>query len=139
MHCPFCGSTQVQLHSVVCADGTKHIHLRHMGSVDGRFMQGSSYGTQYTALAQNCAAPAPPSPMPFMVALGFGGLVIYWGAIEHFPYINWKWFLGGLAVIGVAWFLLKSWITEAKEYGAAKKRWQRTFFCYGCGQSHMKD
>jgi hypothetical protein len=66
--------------------------------------------------------------MPLVVAFGFGSLVAYWGAIKHFPRINWQWTLGGLAQIGVGWLLLKAWVKEAKDYSAARRRWPERFW-----------
>jgi len=139
LQCPFCGTTHVQPHAVIHADGTQRVQLNHVGAVDGQFMQASSSGTQMTALAQHCAPPSPVSPMPFVVAFGFGSLVVYWGAIEHFPRINWQWTLGGLALIGVGWLLFKGWAKEAQDYSTAKRRWQNTWFCHACGRSHVRD
>jgi hypothetical protein len=134
--CPFCGSSHVQLHPVVHAAGTQHMHLNHSGVVDGRFMQGASHGTQYSALAQHCAPPAPPSPMPFLIAYGLGGMLSY-QAFTNYGGIQWKWVFSGALVVAIGWGLMKAWHHAANEYGLEKQRWQNTRFCHGCGQSHM--
>ena len=134
--CPFCGSSNVQLHAVVHADGTQHMQITHSGVVNGRFAQGVSHGTQFSALAQHCAPPAPPSPMPFVTAYGLGGFTC-WQALTNFSGIEWKWVLGGVALLAVGWILTKAWHHDAKEYMAAKQRWQTTLFCHGCGGSHV--
>ena len=78
MQCPNCGSTNIQPMAVVHAAGTQHVHATHTAiTSDGQFVQGSSQGTQSTVLAQHCAPPAPPSPLPFLGAYGIGGIVIY--------------------------------------------------------------
>lgn len=149
MQCPFCGSAQIQSHPVVYAAGSQSVQLNHVGTVDGQLVQGFSHGTQRTALAQRCAPPAPPSPMPFVVAYGMGGLIMYLSfetcslvsqqcAFRGLATVDWKWTLGGLAVVGVGWLLMKSWYQETKVYSAAKQCWQNTWFCHGCGQSHTR-
>ena len=151
LQCPSCGSTQVQPHAVVHADGTQRIRLDHAGTVGGEFAQVTSYGTQTTALAQHCAPPAPPSPMPFVIAYGIGGVLIYMAmtvcpllarecvyvgtaALRH----NWKQATVGLGVIAVGWLLMKAWYLQAQAYNAAKRQWQNTWFCHACGRSHVR-
>jgi hypothetical protein len=78
MQCPSCGSTHIQPMAVVHAGGTQQFHATHTAvTSDGQFVQGSSQGSQSTALAQHCAPPAPPSPLPFIGAYGMGGIIIY--------------------------------------------------------------
>ena len=104
-----------------------------------------------TALAQHCAPPAPPSPMPFVIAYGIGAVLIYMAmtvcpllarecgyvgmsALRH----NWKQAAGGLGVIAVGWLLMKAWYQQAQVYNAAKRQWQNTWFCHACGRSHVR-
>lgn len=134
--CPFCGGSQVQPHPVVHANGTQHVQLNHIGVVNGRLAEGVSHGTQLTALAQHCAPPAPPSPMPFVIAYGLGGL-IGWHALNNPFGIEWLWVMGGAALLAVGWILMKAWHHDAKEYTTAKQRWYNTVFCHGCGKSHL--
>jgi hypothetical protein len=152
MQCPSCGSTHIQPLAVVHADGTRHFHANHTAvSSDGQFVQGSSQGSQATMLAQHCAPPAPPSPMPFIGAYGVGGVVIYASmtvcpllarecvfvgiaALRH----NWKQVAVGFGLIAVGWLLMKAWRAQAKAYSAAKRQWQITWFCHGCGQRHLR-
>ena len=81
MQCPNCSSTNIQPMAVVHAGGTQHFHATHTAvTSDGQFVQGSSQGSQATVLAQHCAPPAPPSPLPFVIAYGLGSAVIYHAA-----------------------------------------------------------
>ena len=152
MQCPSCGSTHIQPMAVVHAGGTQHFHATHTAvTSDGQFVQGSSQGSQSTVLAQHCAPPAPPSPMPFVIAYGIGAVLIYMAmtvcpllarecgyvgmsALRH----NWKQAAGGLGVIAVGWLLMKAWYQQAQAYNAAKRQWQNTWFCYACGRSHVR-
>lgn len=152
MQCPNCGSTHIQPHTVVHTSGTQHFHATHTAvTSDGKLMQGRSQGSQATLLAQHCAPPAPPSPMPFIVAYGVGGIFIYmsltvcpllarecvfvgWAALRY----NWKQAAVGLGIIAVGWLLMKGWHAQTKAYSAAKRQWQSTWFCHGCGQSHFR-
>lgn len=150
MQCPICGSTHIQPLAVVYADGTQHFHASHTAvTSSGQFVLGSSHGSQATALAQQCSPPAPPSPMPFVIAYGMGGLITYLSMTVcstrsnecrylGFAQIDWKWTFGGLAIIGLGWLLMKGWHLQAKAYSAAKRQWQNTWFCHGCGQSHQR-
>lgn len=152
LQCPFCGTTDVQPHAVIYADGTQRIQLNHVGAVDGQFMHASSSGTQMTALAQHCAPPAPPSPMPFIATYGIGGVVLYLSmtvcpllsrecvfvgavALRHY----WKQAFVGLTILAVGWLLMKSWYSQTRTYSVAKRRWQNTWFCHACGRSHLRD
>lgn len=152
MQCPSCGSTHIQPMAVVHADGTGQFHATHSAvTSDGQFVQGSSHGAQSTALAQHCAPPAPPSPLPFIGAYGIGGIVIYMSMTvcpllaRECVYVgmaglrhNWKQAALGLGLIALGWLLMKGWHAQAKAYGAAKLRWQSTWFCHTCGQTHQR-
>lgn len=150
MQCPRCGGSHIQPMAVVHADGTQQFQTVHTAfTSDGQFVQGHSQGSQATLLAQHCAPPAPPSPMPFVIAYGMGGLITYLSMTVCSTRTNecrylglaqtdWKWTLGGLAIIGLGWLLMKGWYAEAQSYGAEKRRWQNTWFCHGCGQSHLR-
>jgi len=150
MQCPACGSTHIQPHAVIHADGTHHFQASHTAvTSDGRFVQGSSQGAQTSRLAQHCAPPAPPSPMPFVLAYGGGGLLVY-GSMSRCSWItnecafygpnfaNWHWTLGGLAIIGLGWLLMKGWHQQAQAYTATKRQWQNTWFCHACGGNHTR-
>ena len=153
MQCPSCGSTHIQPMAVVYAGGTQHFHATHMAvTSDGQFVQGSSQGSQSTALAQHCAPPAPPSPLPFIGAYGIGGIVIYMSMTvcpllaRECVYVgmaglryNWKQAAVGLGLIALGWLLMKGWRTQAKVYSAAKRQWQSTWFCHTCGQAHLRN
>lgn len=152
MQCPSCGSTHIQPMAVVHAGGTQHFHATHAAvTSDGQFVQGSSQGSQSTALAQHCAPPAPPSPLPFIGAYGIGGIIIYMSMTvcpllaRECVYVglaglryNWKQAAVGLGLIALGWLLMKGWRTQARVYSAAKRQWQSTWFCHGCGQSHVQ-
>lgn len=154
MQCPSCGGTHIQPLAVVHADGTHQFHANHTAvSSDGQFMQGISQGSQATMLAQYCAPPAPPSPMPFVIAYGLGGAVVYHAATVCDLFergcrlgmssmalliYNWKQAAIGLGLIALGWLLMKGWHVQAKAYSAAKRQWQNTWFCHGCGQRHLR-
>jgi hypothetical protein len=153
MQCPSCGSTHIQPMAVVHAGGTQHFHATHTAvNSDGQFVQGSSQGSQSTALAQHCAPPAPPSPLPFIGAYGIGGIIIYMSMTvcpllaRECVYVgmaglryNWKQAAVGLGLIALGWLLMKGWRTQAKVYSAAKRQWQSTWFCHTCGQAHLRN
>ena len=153
MQCPSCGSTHIQPMAVVHAGGTQQFHATHTAvTSDGQLVQGSSQGSQSTALAQHCAPPAPPSPLPFIGAYGIGGIIIYMSMTvcpllaRECVYVgmaglryNWKQAAVGLGLIVLGWLLMKGWRTQAKAYSAAKRRWQRTWFCHACSQAHQRD
>lgn len=151
MQCPSCGSTNIQRLAVVHANGTQHFQASHLAvTSDGQFVQGSSHGSQATMLARQSAPPAPPSPMPFVMAYGFGGLITYLSVTvcssrtnvcryQGFSQADWKWTLGGLAIMGLGWLLMKGWYSQAKVYGIAKRQWQNTWFCHGCGHAHLRE
>lgn len=154
MQCPRCGSPHIQPMAVVHADGTQHFQAEHIAfTSNGQFAQGSSHGSQATLLAQHCAPPSPPSPVPFVVSLALGCAVIYHAStscdvfqrscrldmsvvamLAH----NWKEALAGLGLVAVGWLLMKAWHVQAKDYSAAKDQWRKTWFCHGCGQSHQR-
>jgi hypothetical protein len=98
-------------------------------------------GLQSTALAQHCAPPAPPSPLPFIMR----GLVErrssrYMSMTARCWHVRVCPFGGPdlqleasgsrLGVIALGWLLMKGWRTQAKAYSAAKRQWQRTWFCH---------
>ena len=153
MQCPTCGSTNIQPMAVVHTAGTQHVHATLAAvTSDGQFVQGSSQGTQSTALAQHCAPPAPPSPSPFLGAYGIGGIVIYMSMTvcpllaHECVYVgmaglryNWKQAAIGLGIIALGWLLMKGWHAQAKAYSAAKRQWQSSWFCHACGQAHQRD
>ena len=153
MQCPNCSSTNIQPMAVVHAGGTQHFHATHTAMTsDGQFVQGSSQGSQATVLAQHCAPPAPPSPLPFIGAYGIGGIVIYMSMTvcpllaRECVYVgmaglryNWKQAAVGLGLIALGWLLMKGWRTQAKVYSAAKRQWQSTWFCHTCGQAHLRN
>ena len=102
-------------------------------------------------LAQHCAPPSPPSPLPFIGAYGIGGIVIYMSMTvcpllaRECVYVglaglgyNWKQAAVGVGLIALGWLLMKGWRTQAKAYSAAKRRWQSTWFCHACGQAHQR-
>lgn len=152
LECPNCSSTTIQPLAVVHASGTQYFHASHTAvTSDGQLVQGSSHGSQATMLAQLCAPPTPPSPMPFIGAYGIGGIVVYlsmmvcpllarecvfvgMAALLH----NWEQAAVGLAIMGLGWLLMKGWHSQAKVYRAAKHQWQNTWFCHHCGQSHLR-
>lgn len=154
MQCPNCGSANIQPMAVVHAGGTQHFHATHTAvTSDGQFVQGSTQGSQATMLAQHCAPPAPPSPIPLVAAYGLGGAVVYHAATGCDLFergcrvgmsamalllYNWKQAAIGLSLIALGWLLMKGWHAQAKAYSAAKRRWQRTWFCHACGQSHLR-
>ena len=152
MQCPSCGSTHIQPMAVVHAGGTQQFHATHTAvTSDGQFVQGSSHGSQSTALAQHCAPPAPPSPLPFIGAYGIGGIVIYMSMTvcpllaRECVYVglaglgyNWKQAAVGVGLIALGWLLMKGWHAQAKAYSAAKRQWQSTWFCHTCGQAHQR-
>ena len=153
MLCPSCGSTHIQPMAVVHAGGTQHFHATHSAiTSDGQFVQSSSQGSQSTALAQHCAPPAPPSPLPFIGAYGIGGTIIYMSMTvcqllaRECVYVgmaglryNWKQAAVGLGLIALGWLLMKGWRIQAKVYSAAKRQWQSTWFCHTCGQAHLRN
>jgi hypothetical protein len=129
MQCPSCGSTHIQPMAVVHAGGTQQFHATHTAvTSDGQFVQGSSQGSQSTALAQHCAPPAPPSPMPFIIALGLGGAIVYHAhGVRPFErgcrvgmsflallIYNWKQAAVGIGLIALGWLLMKGWHAQAK-------------------------
>lgn len=152
MSCPNCGGTNTEPLPVVHSNGSQHFQSTHTAvSSDGQFIQGYSQGSQSSLLAQHCAPPAPPSPMPFIATYGIGGVVLYLSmtvcpllarecvfvgavALRHY----WKQALVGLAIIAVGWLLMKGWYSQTKTYRVAKRRWQSSWFCYGCGRSHFR-
>lgn len=152
MQCPSCGSTHIQPMAVVHTGGTQQFHATHTAvTSDGQIVQGSSQGSQSTALAQHCAPPAPPSPLPFIAAYGIGGIVIYMSMTvcpllaRECVYVglaglryNWKQAAVGVGLIALGWLLMKGWRTQAKVYSAAKRQWQSTWFCHRCGQAHHR-
>ena len=152
MQCPSCGSTHIQPVAVVHAGGTQHFQASHTAvTSDGQFVQGSNQGSQSTALAQHCAPPAPPSPLPFIGAYGIGGIIIYMSMTvcpllaRECVYVgmaglryNWKQAAVGLGLIALGWLLMKGWHAQAKAYSAAKRQWQSTWFCHACGQAHQR-
>ncbi len=153
MQCPICGSTHIQPMSVVHADGTQHFRATHTAVTSGgQFVQGSSQGSQSTVLAQHCAPPAPPSPMPFVGAYGIGGIVIYM-SMTVCPFLarecvyvgmaglrhNWKQATVGLGLLALGWLLMRGWHAQAKAYSAAKRQWQNTWFCHGCGHQYLQE
>ena len=121
MQCPSCGSTHIQPMAVVHAGGTQQFYATHTAvTSDGQFVQGSSQGSQSTALAQHCAPPAPPSPLPFIGAYGIGGIIIYMSMTvcpllaRECVYVgmaglryNWKQAAVGLGLIALGWLLMK--------------------------------
>ena len=154
MQCPTCGSTNIQPMAVVHAAGTQHFHATHTAvTSDGQFVQGSSQGSQATVLAQHCAPPSPPSPLPFVIAYGLGCAVVYhaatvcdlfergcrvgMSAMALLVY-NWQQAAVGLGLIALGWLLMKGWHVQAKAYSAAKRQWQSTWFCHACGQVHQR-
>ena len=155
MQCPNCSSTNIQPMAVVHAGGTQHFHATHTAvTSDGQFVQGSSQGSQATVLAQHCAPPAPPSPLPFVIAYGLGSAVIYHAAtvcdlfergcrvgmsVLALLAYNWKQAGVGLGLIALGWLLMKGWHAQAKVYSAAKRQWQNTWFCHTCGQAHLRN
>lgn len=153
MQCPSCGSAHIQPMAVVHAGGTQQLHATHTAvTSDGQFVQGSSRGFQSTALAQHCAPPAPPSPLPFIGAYGIGGIVIYMSMTvcpllaRECVYVglaglryNWKQAAVGVGLIALGWLLMKGWHVQAKAYSAAKRQWQSTWFCHTCGQAHLRN
>lgn len=139
MECPFCSSTDIQSHAVVRAEGTHHISISHSGSVGGQSAHGYSHGTQYSDLARQCAPPSPPTPLPFVIAFGFSGAIIYGAAFKEFPHIYWQATFTGLAGMVVGWLLFKFFRVQNKEYVANKMHWLKSWFCHGCGQSHTRD
>ncbi len=153
MQCPTCGSTNIQPMAVVHTAGTQQVHATLTAvTSDGQFVQGSSQGTQSTALAQHCAPPAPPSPLPFLGAYGIGGIVIYMSMTvcpllaHECVYVgmaglryNWKQAAICLGIIALGWLLMKGWHAQAKAYSAAKRQWQSSWFCHACGQAHQRD
>ena len=152
MQCPSCGSTHIQPMAVVHSGGTQQFHATHTAvTSDGQFVQGISQGSLSTALAQHCAPPAPPSPLRFIGAYGIGGIIIYMSMTvcpllaRECVYVglaglsyNWKQAAVGLGLIVLGWLLMKGWRTQARVYSAAKRQWQSTWFCHGCGQSHVQ-
>ena len=152
MQCPSCGSTHIQPMAVVHAGGTQQFHATHTAvTSDGQFVQGCSEGSQSTALAQHCAPPAPPSPLPFIGAYGIGGIIIYMSMTvcpllaRECVYVglaglryNWKQAAVGVGLIALGWLLMKGWHAQAKAYSAAKRQWQSTWFCHTCGQAHQR-
>ena len=95
--------------------------------------------------------PAPPSPLPFIGAYGIGGIIIYMSMTvcpllaRECVYVgmaglryNWKQAAVGIGVIALGWLLMKGWHAQAKAYSAAKRQWQRTWFCHTCGQAHQR-
>lgn len=153
MQCPSCGGTHIQPMAVVHAGGTQQFHATHTAvTSDGQFVQGRSQGSQSTALAQHCAPPAPPSPLPFIGAYGIGGIIIYMSMTvcpllaRECVYVglaglryNWKQAAVGLGLIALGWLLMKGWHAQAKVYSAAKRQWQNTWFCHTCGQAHLRN
>lgn len=149
LQCPFCASEQVQPHAVVHAHGTQTINMQHSAVHNGQLLQARSTGIGQSSLAQHCQPPAPPSPMPFVIAYGIGTLVTYLAFQFCQPFTNkcsfslqhaeWIEALIGLAIVGVGFLLMKSWYGDAQAYHAAKKQWQQTWFCHTCGQSHVRD
>lgn len=152
MQCPSCGGTHIQPMAVVHAGGTQQFHATHTAvTSDGQFVQGSIQGSQSTALAQHCAPPAPPSPLPFIGAYGIGGIIIYMSMTvcpllaRECVYVglaglryNWKQAAVGIGVIALGWLLMKGWHAQAKAYSAAKRQWQSTWFCHTCAQAHRR-
>lgn len=151
MTCPICGSASIQPFAVIHENGTQHFNATHTAMTsDGHFVQGTSHGTQATILAQRCAPPVPPSPMPFIGAYGIGAFLVYTALTVCPVWLNkcvyvglsalrytWKEAAVGLCIVGLGWFLMKGWHALAKEYNVAKRRWQNTWFCHSCGQSHV--
>ena len=90
--------------------------------------------------------------MLFIVAYGIGGIIIYLsmmicpllGSREcvfvglSALRLNWKQAAVGIAIVGLGWLLMKGWHLQAKVYTAAKRQWQNSFICYGCGQQFLR-
>ena len=91
--------------------------------------------------------------MPFIIAFGLGGATVYHAATVCDLFergcrvgmsflalliYNWKQAAVGIGVIALGWLLMKGWHAQAKAYSAAKRQWQRTWFCHTCGQAHQR-
>lgn len=57
-------------------------------------------------------------------------------SVLGFVFYNWKQTAVGLGILALGWLLMKGWYQLAKEYNVAKRRWQNSWFCFGCGQTH---
>jgi hypothetical protein len=132
MQCPFCGSTHLQRYSVVRAQGTVRVEAEHIG-VNGPFVARSE-GIAYTDAARNCAPPAPPTPLPFLIAFLFGGFAIHEYAFAH-SYIVWQGVWLGIGILGVGWLLFLGYRHSARQFRRAKAEWLRTWLCFSCGGS----
>lgn len=132
MQCPFCGSAHLQRYPTVRAQGTVRVESEHVG-VNGPFVV-RSQGVGYTDAARQCAPPAPPSPMPFLIALLVGGFAIREYAFAH-SYIEWQGVWLGLGILAIGWLLFLGYRHSARTFRRAKAEWLRTWLCLSCGGS----
>lgn len=133
MQCPFCGSPHTQAYPAAYSSGTSQMQVRH-DALPG--LGGVSYGSVQTNLAQHCAPPRPPSPVAFVLAYAFAGFVLYDTFVVS-KHVAWKQLpiAGGALLVG--WVLWRAWRAAARLYSADKQRWIASFYCHGCGQSHV--
>jgi hypothetical protein len=88
--------------------------------------------------ARPCVAPTAPSPMPFLGAYAGGAGIVYL-AMDDVQAQSWSTALIGVGIIAVGLFLMMAWITDARAHVKERQRWRNTWFCHGCGQSHLRD
>jgi hypothetical protein len=134
MPCPSCGSSQIQLKPVIHASGTSQIDVTTVAGVPPH--QWRSVGMQQTHLAELCAPPSPPSPLPPIIALGVGGYVIY-GGWTGYSTVQWKGVLIGVGIMAAGLLLAKGWYRNAIAYSDAKRDWQQTALCLSCGHCYL--
>jgi hypothetical protein len=93
-----------------------------------------SDGVAYTELARQCAPPAPPSPMGFVIATLLGGFVTY-QSVRGFGFVYWTGVYIGVGVLGLGWVLFAGYRAAANYWRDAKRQWLRSYLCLSCGQS----
>lgn len=129
--CPSCGSHHIQSYPVIYDSGTSQVVVRHYGS-----QPGTSLATSQSDLAQHCAPPRPPSPLGFVAAYAFSGWAFYDTFFVSKP-IPWKQVPIAAGALLVGWILWRAWRGQSRQYMQDKQRWATSWFCHGCGQSHL--
>lgn len=127
---PLLRQPHIQSYQVIYDSGTVQTEVTHHGYAGG------SRGTSQSTLARHCAPPRAPSPMGFVCAYAFGA----WGLYHCFFgswHVHWSELPIPLGALAVGYVLWRMWRFMAREYTADKRRWADTWYCHGCGQSHV--
>lgn len=123
----------MQAYPAVYGSGTTNMLVQHeaFGGPSG-----VSQGSVQSNLAQLCAPPRPPTPVPFLLAYALAAFVLYdmFIASRHIP---WKQLPFAVGALFVGWLFWRSWRSAARLYSQDKQRWVMSRYCYGCGQSYL--